>query len=91
MMAKDPSLVSPDVLRYIHLPGGHQESWADAFFNLIRDAYGWIREGAPPNARPAMVPTFDDGYRSTCLVDAMLKSHVAGGVWQKVNYISPGE
>jgi predicted dehydrogenase len=28
-MAKDPSLVSRDVLPYVHLPGGHQESWAD--------------------------------------------------------------
>ena len=91
VMAKDPSLVSPDVLRYIHLPGGHQESWADAFFNLIRDAYGWIREGAPPDAKPAMLPTFDDGYRSTCLVDAMLKSQATGSVWQKVNYVATGK
>ena len=44
-MAKDPSLVSRDVLPYVHLPGGHQESWADAFRNLIHDAYQWIREG----------------------------------------------
>ena len=91
VMAKDPALVSPDVLRYTHLPGGHQESWADAFFNLIRDAYGWIREGASPDAKPAMLPTFDDGYRSTCLVDAMLKSHAAGSVWEKVHYISACE
>ncbi len=91
VMAKDPSLVSSDVLRYIHLPGGHQESWADAFFNLIRDAYGWIREGAPADAKPAMLPTFDDGYRSTCLVDAMLKSHATGSVWQKVNYVAAGK
>lgn len=91
VMAKDPSLVSPDALRYIHLPGGHQESWADAFFNLIRDAYEWIREGAQPNAKPMMLPTFEDGYRSTCLVDAMLKSHATGGVWVKVKHISVGE
>ncbi|MEO8735431.1 MAG: Gfo/Idh/MocA family oxidoreductase [Edaphobacter sp.] len=86
-MAKDPSLVSPDVLRYVHLPGGHQESWADAFLNLIRDAYGWIREGASPDTKPAMLPTFDDGYRSTCVVEAMLRSHAAGGVWQEVKYV----
>jgi predicted dehydrogenase len=91
MMAKDPGLVSPDVLRYTHLPGGHQESWADAFLNLIRDAYEWIREGAQPEVKPAMLPTFDDGYRSTCVVDAMLKSHAASGVWEKVNYISVGK
>jgi predicted dehydrogenase len=88
LMAKDPSLVSPEARRYTHLPGGHQEGWADAFCNLIRDAYAWIREGGAPESKPAMLPTFNDGYRSTCLVDAMLRSHVAGGVWQQVQYVS---
>lgn len=89
VMPKDPSLVSPEAMRYTHLPGGHQEGWPDAFFNLIRDAYSWIREGATPETKPVMLPTFEDGYRSNCLVDAMLKSHAAGGVWQKVEYV-PG-
>lgn len=84
-MAKDPSLVSPLALRYTHLPGGHQESWADAFRNLMADAYAWIRDGAAPGAKPDMLPTFEDGYRSTLLVDAMLRSHAAGGVWQSVS------
>lgn len=87
VMAKDPSLVSPDVRRYVHLPGGHQESWADAFLNLIRDAYGWIREGARPETKPAMLPTFDDGYRSACVIEAMLRSHAAGGIWENVKHI----
>jgi predicted dehydrogenase len=83
-MAKDPSLVSRDVLPYVHLPGGHQESWADAFRNLIHDAYQWIREGGRPEAKPAPLPTFEDGYRSTCIVEAILKSNEAGGRWQDV-------
>jgi predicted dehydrogenase len=83
-MAKDPSLVSADVLPYVHLPGGHQESWADAFHNLIRDAYQWIRDGGHPEAKPEPLPTFEDGYRSTCIVAAMLKSHAAGGGWEDV-------
>jgi predicted dehydrogenase len=83
-LVKDPSLVLPDVRRYTHLPGGHQEAWSDAFFNLIRDAYGWIRDGASPAAKPALLPTFADGYRSTCLVEAMLKSDASGGAWTKV-------
>jgi predicted dehydrogenase len=91
IMAKDPSLVSPGVRRYTHLPGGHQESWADAFLNLMRDAYEWIAEGASPQAKSAMLPTFNDGYRSTCLVDAMLRSHQAGGVWQPVEYIAAND
>ncbi|HVW78561.1 MAG TPA: Gfo/Idh/MocA family oxidoreductase [Alloacidobacterium sp.] len=84
VMAKDPSLVSPNALPYVHLPGGHQESWADAFRNLMSDAYQWIREGGKPEAKPSALPTFEDGYRSTCLVEAMLKSHAAGGVWTNV-------
>ena len=91
VMAKDPSLVSRDALRYTHLPGGHQESWADAFLNVVRDAYEWIREGARPDAKPAMLPTFDDGYRSNCVIDAMLNSHAAGGVWEKVAYVPQNE
>jgi predicted dehydrogenase len=86
IMAKDPSLVSPDVRPYVHLPGGHQESWADAFRNLMQDAYTWIAAGGVPEAKPAMLPTFNDGYRSNCLVDAMLKSSAAGGVWQPVEF-----
>jgi len=83
-LAKDPSLVCRDVLPYVHLPGGHQESWADAFRNLLRDAYQWIREDGRPEAKPAALPTFEDGYRSTCLVEAMLRSHAAGGRWEQV-------
>lgn len=84
VMAKDPSLVSPEVLRYVHLPGGHQESWADAFLNVMRDAYDWIRDGAAPETKPVLLPTFDDGYRSACVVEAMLRSHATGSVWQEV-------
>ncbi|HTD97091.1 MAG TPA: hypothetical protein VK627_09180, partial [Edaphobacter sp.] len=57
-----------------------------AFLNVVRDAYGWIREGASVDAKPAMLPTFDDGYRSACVIEAMLRSHAAGGVWETVKY-----
>jgi predicted dehydrogenase len=86
LMAKDPSLVAPEVLPYVNLPGGHQESWADAFLNVLRDAYAWISEGGAPDAKSTMLPTFEDGYRSACVIDAMLKSHKRGGVWEKVVY-----
>lgn len=84
VLAKDPSLVLSEVRPYTHLPGGHQESWADAFFNLLRDAYAWIRAGAAPNTKPTLLPTFSDGYRASCIVEAILRSHAAGGIWQKV-------
>jgi predicted dehydrogenase len=84
VIGKDPSILSADAARYAHLPAGHQEGWADAFRNVIADAYQWIREGARAQARPAALATFADGYRSDLLVEAMLASHAAGGAWRKV-------
>jgi predicted dehydrogenase len=89
VMTKDPALVAPEVRPYIHLPGGHQEAWSDAFYNVIRDAYCWVRENGVPEAKPQMLPTFCDGYRSTCVVEAMLRSHAAGNTWERVMYV-PG-
>lgn len=86
LLAKDPSLILPEARHYTHLPGGHQESWADAFFNVIRDAYDWVRAAAAPSVKPAALATFEDGYRSTCLVAAMLTSQAEGNVWQKVQH-----
>jgi predicted dehydrogenase len=84
LLGKDPSLLSPEAAPYAHLPAGHQEAWADAFRNVIADAYQWIRAGARPQARPEALATFADGYRSDLLVETMLASHAAGGVWKKV-------
>jgi predicted dehydrogenase len=84
VLGKDPAILCAGAARFAHLPAGHQEAWADAFRNVIADAYQWIREGARPRARPAALATFADGYRSDLLVEAMLASHAAGGVWRKV-------
>lgn len=88
IMAKDPSLVSPAVRPYVRLPGGHQESWADAFFNVISAAYRWIRDGGAPEAKPDLLPTFSDGYRSACIIEAILRSHSSGGTWEPVRYVA---
>jgi predicted dehydrogenase len=84
VLVKDPASLTGDARRYARLPAGHQESWSDAFFNVIADAYQWIRDGGAPQARPSPTATFDDGYRSHCVIDAILKSHAGGGVWQRV-------
>ena len=51
ILQKDPSLIDADVRGYAHLPGGHQEGWADAFCNLMRDIYGFIAAGKKPRRR----------------------------------------
>jgi predicted dehydrogenase len=86
VLQKDPSLLDPAVQPYAHLPGGHQEAWADAFCNLMRDIYGVIAKGtAAGDGRPPAFATFEDGWRANCLVDAMLTSARGGGVWTPVN------
>jgi predicted dehydrogenase len=84
-LQKDPALLGPSAKRYAHLPGGHQEAWADAFCNVMRDIYTFIAEGkAPGDPRPPAFATFEDGYDAACVVDAMLESHRRGAVWTKV-------
>ena len=86
ILAKDPSLLAPGARAYARLPGGHQEGWADAFANVMRDIYGFIASGAPPTAaRPPAFATFEDGYHSACVVDAILESHRNGGVWTRID------
>jgi len=88
VMPKDPELLAPAAAPYAHLPGGHQEAWSDAFANVIRDVYGTIALLAdgrrPPDVRPPAFATFEDGYHSACVVEAVLDSHRHGGVWTKV-------
>jgi predicted dehydrogenase len=88
VLPRDPSLLGPAARPYAHLPGGHQEAWADAFRNVMADIYGVIVERmqgmAPRPARPPAFATFEDGYHSACIVDAVLESHRRGSVWMQV-------
>jgi predicted dehydrogenase len=87
LLPKDPQILAPGARRYAHLPGGHQEGWADAFCNVLRDVYETIgAAGSAQTARPPAFATFEDGYRSACVVDAILKSHRAGAAWTPVAY-----
>jgi predicted dehydrogenase len=84
-LLKDPSLVGDAARAYIHLPGGHQEAWADAFCNVMRDVYGHIAAGKKmSDRRPPAFASFEDGYHSACVVDAVLESHRRGAVWTRV-------
>jgi predicted dehydrogenase len=85
VMAKDPSLMSTEAGAYAHLPGGHQESWADAFRNVISDAYAWILAGGHPSEKRPTVCDFANGYRVCCIIEAMLRSHQEGGVWTRIS------
>jgi len=83
VMAKDPAHLSVEARPYAQLPAGHQEGWADAFCNVMRDIYASV--AARAQGQPsAVLATFEDGYRVASLVDAVLASHARGGAWTTV-------
>jgi predicted dehydrogenase len=84
LLGKNPSLMLPEARPYAHLPGGHQEGWTDAFFNVVADVYRWVRAGVNTTPRPATVCTFADATHISQIVEAMLRSNSLGGVWQNV-------
>ena len=87
ILQKDPSLMDPEARAYAHLPGGHQESWADAFYNVMREIYGFVAAGKKPSdPHPPAFATFEDGYRANCIVEAIMQSAKQGSVWTKVTY-----
>jgi predicted dehydrogenase len=84
VLQKDPSLIGGDGRGYARLPGGHQEGWADAFANVIRDIYDVIASGkGPADRHPPTFATFDDGYRAARIVEAILAS-AGSGAWTPV-------
>ena len=84
-LLKDPSLLDESIRRYARLPGGHNEGWSDAFRNLMQDIFSFIAEKRDSRkSGEASFPTFHDGLRAACIVDAILESHAAGGQWTTV-------
>jgi predicted dehydrogenase len=81
ILPKDPSLLTSEAAVYAHLPGGHQESWADAFHNVIADVYHCVRDAS---AKPATLCTFANAYRTSTVIDSMLQSAAAGSRWIQV-------
>jgi predicted dehydrogenase len=84
LLQKDPSLLDAETRGYAHLPGGHQEAWADAFCNLMREIYATIAAGPPHPPMAPMVATFEDGFRANRIVEAILASAEDGGAWTRV-------
>jgi len=87
VLQKDPGLIEPDARPFAHLPGGHQEGWPDANYNLMQTVYGFIMAGKKgTDPKPAAMATFEDGYRANAIVEAIIDSAKKGGVWTKVEY-----
>jgi predicted dehydrogenase len=82
LVGKDPRFLEDAAAAFVRLPPGHQQGWADAFYNVIAEAYQWIAAGGRAAEKPARTATFYEGHRSILLIEAMLRSHQTGGHWQ---------
>jgi predicted dehydrogenase len=88
VLARDPALLDEAVRPFASLPAGHTEGWNDAFRNLMSSFYSFIAAGLDPTADADKIvfPTFDDGYRANCVVDAIVRSNIARSQWTDVEY-----
>jgi predicted dehydrogenase len=85
VLGSDPSLLRSAARPYAHMPAGHQEGWSDAFRNVVSDIYRWIRADGDPAAKPVTVCTFADACQVCCVIEAAIRSHAAGGLWEPVH------
>nr|WP_201470340.1 Gfo/Idh/MocA family oxidoreductase [Microbacterium hydrocarbonoxydans] len=79
LLLRDPATATPDSARLQRVPSGHAMGYQDAFNGFIADVYAAIG-----GARPDGLPTFEDGFRSAVLTEAVLASAAADGVWTEV-------
>jgi predicted dehydrogenase len=84
-LVKDPGLLDGAARPYAALPGGHNEGWADAFKNLMRNVMTFIAEGhKAAEADGQLFPRFDEGLRAARIVDAIMQSQRSGNRWIEV-------
>jgi predicted dehydrogenase len=87
ILQKDPGLIAPEARPFAHLPGGHQEGWPDANYNVMQTVYDLILSGKKlSDGKPPALATFEDGYRANAVVEAIVASAKKGSVWTKVEY-----
>jgi hypothetical protein len=60
----------------------------DTLESLVESVYSFIAAGGDPVEDHKFIgfPTFDDGYRASCVVDAAIRSNVGRNRWIKVEY-----
>lgn len=87
LLTRSPNAGSAAERALAHLPGGHNEGWADGFRNLLGAAYSVIRGDATPDEMPVPLPTFRDGRRHLLFVEAALRSAAEQG-WVSVSSVA---
>lgn len=70
------------------MPGGYAEGRVDALKKLMANVYSFITSELDPERDADRIdfPTFQDGYRANCVVDAIVRSNVDRSRRTKVEY-----
>jgi predicted dehydrogenase len=71
---RDPGALAPPAAALAHLPGGHQEGWADALRNLFEDFYAAVSAHRDARTHHGTFATFEDAHRVARLVEAIAES-----------------
>jgi predicted dehydrogenase len=82
-LVRDPSLLSAPAAALAHYPGGHQEGWPDALFNLVTDFYAAVRARRVGETHEDTFASFADAHRTTQTVEAIVASS-ADRAWVRV-------
>src|SRR5215211_6404870 len=70
LLPRDADALSPAAARYVTLPAGHPEGYAECFDAFVAEAYGAIRTGEAIEG----LPVFADGLRAARITEAVLAS-----------------
>ncbi|MDP1873975.1 Gfo/Idh/MocA family protein [Phenylobacterium sp.] len=70
------------------LPAGHPEGYLEGFAQIYADAAELVaahHETRAPDALARLAPGIDDGVEGVAFIEAVLKSHAAGGAWTGIS------
>jgi predicted dehydrogenase len=70
LVPRDADSLSPAAARYVTLPGGHPEGYAQCFDAFVAESYDAFRSGDATEG----LPLFADGLRAALITDAVLAS-----------------
>src|SRR5918994_959620 len=85
LLRRDADALSPAAARYVTLPAGHPEGYAECFDAFVAEAYGAIRTGEAIEG----LPVFADGLRAARITEAVLASARAQA-WVEVDVAASG-
>jgi predicted dehydrogenase len=85
LLARDADALSPAAARYVTLPAGHPQGYADCFDSFVAEAYTAVQTGEAIEG----LPVFADGLRAARITEAVLASARAQA-WVQVDDATGG-